>query len=116
MEAVGFVPLLRETLLDWLSEARGQRRAETSSWAAAAPAESLELELAPGAVPSEHVASVPPAPALPGPDSARGPRTMRVDERKIDEFLDYVGERLSPARCWATSASGSGCWSRVDVS
>ncbi|MEY2936098.1 MAG: hypothetical protein RL033_6847, partial [Pseudomonadota bacterium] len=94
MEAVGFVPLLRETLLERLIEARGQRRGETSSWAAAAPAELLELELAPGAVPSEQVASIPPAPPLPSPDTARGPRTMRVDERKIDEFLDYVGELI----------------------
>lgn len=96
MEAVGFVPLLRETLLERVKEARDHRQRETSSWLAAAPAELSELEPAMLPPPPAGAAgpSVTPASAVSSLEVPHGPRTMRVDERKIDEFLDHVGELI----------------------
>lgn len=96
MEAVGFVPLLRETLLERVSEARDHRQRETSSWLAAGLSELSELEPEQAALPAPGAVSpsAPPTPAVASPEALRGLRTMRVDERKIDEFLDYVGELI----------------------
>ncbi|HTV21805.1 MAG TPA: chemotaxis protein CheA, partial [Polyangiaceae bacterium] len=102
LAAAGFVPLLRETLLERIQEIR-----------AALPPSPPRPSLAPRALPELSLppllTSTPPLgrPSLmppvsgpwtpsgpPGAAAADGGRTMRVEESKIDEFLDYVGELI----------------------
>jgi two-component system chemotaxis sensor kinase CheA len=72
LAAVGFVPILRETLLERIAEIRA------------------------GAATSARSANHRPDRAAPvaARDKAEVSRTMRVEEAKIDEFLDYVGELI----------------------
>jgi len=106
----GFVPLLRETLLERIQEIRAALPPAPPRPSLAAPRPSLSpASLLPARerVPPSSLAQLPRASAaLPPPSgwapshppassvSHDGSRTMRVEERKIDEFLDYVGELI----------------------
>jgi two-component system chemotaxis sensor kinase CheA len=97
LAAAGFVPLLRETLLERIQEIRAvlppaPPRPSLAPPSAARSAPSLPSPGAPSAAPPSR-SHWPPARAsgAPAPD---GGRTMRVEESKIDEFLDYVGELI----------------------
>lgn len=98
LEAAGFVPLLRETLLDRIQEIRAELPPAPPRASGAPPTQSL-------AAPSNVAASAPltlapralslfAASHSPPEAGADGGRTMRVEESKIDEFLDYVGELI----------------------
>lgn len=66
VESVGFVPLLREVLLEGASKLLSQRESAVSEEDAGAKAKKRESAA----------------------------RTMRVEECKIDQFLDYVGDLI----------------------
>jgi two-component system chemotaxis sensor kinase CheA len=99
LAAAGFVPLLRETLLERIVEIRTALPAApprpslpptrlSSAPPAAIPAPVTIPSLGPPSR-SHWAPSHPPAAA-----SSDSSRSMRVEERKIDEFLDYVGDLI----------------------
>jgi two-component system chemotaxis sensor kinase CheA len=99
LAAAGFVPLLRETLLERIQEIRSALPPAPPRPSLAPPRPSAASS-APSLPPLGAPSSAPPSRSLAGPTHASGApgadtgRTMRVEESKIDEFLDYVGELI----------------------
>lgn len=89
MAAVGFVPLLRETLLErvWEMQAVAPQQGELT-----APALGKQRPATQG--PERTREGDDDSPRAAPLDKQDVARTMRVEENRIDEFLDYVGELI----------------------
>jgi two-component system chemotaxis sensor kinase CheA len=97
LAAAGFVPLLRETLLERILEIRSALPPAPPRPSAAPPRPSagpLGWSAPPLGAPAPPFSRAPSTASHPPGAGADGGRTMRVEESKVDEFLDYVGELI----------------------